>query len=87
MHTQSKWKMEMGTIVADDPDANDNYPIAVCEGPDWKANATLIVSAPDLLDSLSDTIGFLEALVDKGRIDAGHVLRKVKATIAKAKGE
>lgn len=98
-HTQGPWyvakegeTMESDGVVVESPNGYEVRPDGYQRLGDEMADLTLIAAAPDLLDACISTV---EVLSDFERLlqsrNAGYssmsALRKVKAAIAKAKGE
>jgi len=68
-----------------------DYVCTLFDGPNKTANARLIAAAPELLDALKDTAGYLEA-IDNAANQIGErsaiqtKLATIRAAIAKAEG-
>ena len=79
MITQGKWTVPQYAerifvdVVGDPMDANANYTIAECYGPDAVSNAALIAAAPDLLEACKAAMRIPELWCPSGEIEEEYL--------------
>lgn len=84
-HTPAPWRDLIGTwhVVAGDGGSVCMVNRALRPALEAEANTQLIAAAPDLLEALIDALDLIETITPI----EGDTVRKVRAAIAKAKGE
>ena len=90
-HTPGPWVANLTSVEPKDEHewVNDGWIIANCQGSDALANAHLIAAAPDLYEALVDIhkTQLNNNIHDPDDYENTEQCRRIKAAIAKAKGE